>query len=181
MAKKVSPGIRLKAIIRQHLLDEGHLREEIKDPKFEFGFKFQYPISRDATGKEFGRNFVVIKPKNKDLIEVSHGFHLGNPHDKIFDSLDNDKKNHFFNEITKIFHIKELGFSINFTPERKVFVVVDKIYVQSGKAISKNPFYKTIKKIYGTVMYCIAIINEILSGKPGDLSLGEKRDPSIYT
>lgn len=63
-----------KVLIREYLLDEGYLRENIKDPRFDFGFRFEYPKGKTPDGKSTGRTFLVIKPKKIEFIEISRTF-----------------------------------------------------------------------------------------------------------
>ena len=39
----MSEESKIKNLIREYLLDEGILRENVKDPKIEFGFSFIFP------------------------------------------------------------------------------------------------------------------------------------------
>ena len=172
----------LKVSIREYLLDEGFLREQIRDPKLELGYRFQFPHGKDGLGKDVGRNFTVVKEKNKDSIKISHGFHFSPDVSKAFDSLDINNKNKFMANLTSIIFIKELTFSLEFSADKKVIVIHDGIFLGGKKQISKNLFYRTIKRIYGTTMYCIALINERLGGKISieDLPIEKKIDPSLY-
>ena len=59
---------KIKILIQEYLLDEGLLREKISNPKLDFGFQFMFPPGNDPRGRPIGRNMVVIKPKQKNLI-----------------------------------------------------------------------------------------------------------------
>ena len=61
-AKKV----KIKVLIREYLLDEGLLRENLPDPKstLEFGYAFSYPPGQNV------QNMSVWKAKNKDFIII---------------------------------------------------------------------------------------------------------------
>lgn len=46
---------KIKTMIREYLLDEGLLKENIKDPRLEFGFKFEFPPEKDPSGRPIGK------------------------------------------------------------------------------------------------------------------------------
>ena len=71
---------KIKNLIQDYLLDEGLLRGKISDPKLDFGFQFIFPPGKDPLGRQIGRNMVVIRPKNKNLIIVSLGVQISKPH-----------------------------------------------------------------------------------------------------
>ena len=107
------------------------------------------------------RNFTVIKPKNKDFIEITQGTTMSPPHAEAFEKLDVNKKNQFIRDLTNIIFIRGFNTSINFNPERKLFAIHDRIYLGGKKQISKNLFYKSAKEIYGVSMYCISLVQAL--------------------
>ena len=76
----------IKQLIQDYLLDEGLLRGKIPDPKLNFGFQFIFPPGKDPLGRQIGRNMVVIRPKNKNLIVVSLGVQISEPHIRALNS-----------------------------------------------------------------------------------------------
>lgn len=48
-----------KVLIREYLLNEGHLRENLKDPKLDFGFRFEFPKGKTPDGKSTGRRIML--------------------------------------------------------------------------------------------------------------------------
>ncbi|MFW9902210.1 MAG: DUF2299 family protein, partial [Candidatus Thorarchaeota archaeon] len=91
----------IKQLIQDYLLDEGLLRGKISDPKLDFGFQFIFPPGKDPLGRPVGRNMVVFRPKNKNLIIVSLGVQISEPHVNALNSLENAKKMNFFMDLRK--------------------------------------------------------------------------------
>jgi len=91
-------------LIREYLLDEGILRKRIKDSKLDFGFQFIFPPGQ---GKHI---MAAFKPRDKDLVIISSGIQIAEQHIKALDSLENDKKMHFFMELRKFFLFKDVFF-----------------------------------------------------------------------
>ena len=163
----------LKPLIREFLLDGCLLKEDIKNPNLDFGFKFLYPPTPN------GRPFSVAKPKKKDFIDITHGLHLAPNHSEAFDQLEGEKKNEFITKLLNIVHYKGLICDLRFKKEKKVYIIADRIYIEDKAKISINKFYKTIRMIFGTASFSVTFINEFLLGKfePGDITSG----PSFYT
>ncbi len=159
---------KIKELIREYLLDEGLLREKIDDPKLEFGFQFIFPPGKDPLGRQIGRNMVVIKPKKKDLLIVSLGLRISEPHIKILNSLENEKRMKFFIELRKSFLLKDVFYRIDIKNFR--YEMSDQVFLNDVGIISKRSFFKSIRRVFNCAAYSNIILGEYCAGKikPGD-------------
>ncbi len=136
MSDQKSP---LKSIIRSYILEIGGLlKEELKEPRFEFGFRFLYPNER-------GRLLLIAQPKNKSVIEISQGTPLSTEHRQGFMALpDRDKKN-FVKNLQKILFRLEVDYSYEFSKHYTI-VLIDKLFLEND-AISINELFRSVRKI----------------------------------
>lgn len=175
----------IKQLIQDYLLDEGLLRGKIPDPKLNFGFQFIYPPGKDPLGRQIGRNMVVIRPKNKNLIVVSLGVQISEPHIKALNSLENSKKMNFFMDLRKSFLLKDVFYRIDIKNHR--FEITDQIFLNQDGFISKNSFYKSVRKVFNCAAYSNIILGEYCAGKikPEDFmkskEFTEDSNFSLYT
>jgi len=153
---------KIKELIREYLLDEGLLREKINNSKLDFGFQFIFPPGKDPLGRQIGRNMVVIRPKNKDLLIVSLGLKISEPHIKALNSLENEKRMKFFMELRKSFLLKDLFYRIDIKNFR--YEISDQVFLDNG-IISKKSFFKSIRKVFNCAAYSNIILGEFCSGK----------------
>jgi len=169
-----------KVLIREYLLNEGHLRENLKDPKLDFGFRFEFPKGKTSDGKPTGRSFVVVRPKKTDFIEISSSTKISPEHIKALDSLKDMKKEQFFSDIRKLFFLQNVFFQIDFKNYR--YAVIDRIYLTRNGTVSKDFFYRIIRKLFNCVVYSIILLHEYTSGKvkPEDFSTLKSPDSSLY-
>ena len=130
----------IQHLIQDYLLDEGLLRGKISDPKVEFGFQFVFPPGKDPLGRPIGRNMVIIQPKKKNIIIVSLGVQLSEPHIRALDSLENPKKLNFFMDLRKSFLLKDVFYRIDIKNHR--YEIIDQIFLIDLKVMEK-PFVYT--------------------------------------
>ncbi len=154
---------KIKHLIHDYLLDEGLLREKITDPKVEFGFRFIFPPGKDPLGRQVGRNMVVFRPKNKNLIIMSLGIQISDPHIKALDSLEKNKKMNFFMDLRKSFLLRDVFFRIDIKNHR--FEIIDQYFLDSNEKFSKNSFFKTVRKVFNCAAYSNIILSEYCAGK----------------
>ncbi|MFX1257302.1 MAG: DUF2299 family protein [Promethearchaeota archaeon] len=156
-------------LIREYLLDEGLLRKKIKDPKIEFGFQFIFPPGKDPLGRAIGKMMVVFKPKNKDSLFIEIGTQIARIHINALDSL-GEKKMQFFMDLRKSFLIKDVFFGIDIKNNR--YKISDQIFLKADGTISKNIFYKSIRRVFNSAAYSNMILAEYCAGKvkPEDLT-----------
>ncbi|MHA2006449.1 MAG: DUF2299 family protein [Promethearchaeota archaeon] len=154
---------KIKHSIQEYLLDEGLLRKKISDDKLEFGFQFIFPPGNDPTGRPIGRNMVVIKPKKKNLIVIILGTQIANPHIDALNSLKEDRKMQFYWELRKFFLIKDLFYRIDINNYR--YEISDQIFLKNDGSVSKNNFFKSIRRVFDASAYSNIILGEYCSGK----------------
>ncbi len=160
---------KIKQLIQDYLLDEGLLREKISDPKLDFGFRFIFPPGKDPLGRQVGRSMAVFQPKNKNLVIVSLGIQISDLHVKALDSLENNKKLNFFMDIRKMFLLKDVFFRIDVKNNR--YEIMDQYFIEKNETISKNSFFKTVRRVFNCATYSNIILSEYCAGKikPEDL------------
>lgn len=154
---------KIKKLIHDYLLDEGLLRGKISDPKVDFGYQFIFPPGKDPLGRQLGRGMVVFRPKNKNLIIVSLGIQISDPHVKALGSLENNKKLNFFMDLRKSFLLKDVFFRIDIKNSR--FEIIDQFFLNKDEVISKNSFFKTVRKVFNCAAYSNIILSEYCAGK----------------
>ena len=176
---------KIKNLLQEYLLDEGLLREKISNPKLDFGYQFMFPPGKDPMGRPIGRNMVVIKPKQKDLIIISLGTQISKPHVDALNSLKEDRKLHFFWDLRKFFLVKDLFYRIDIQNYR--YEISDQIFLKDDGSISKNNFFKSIRRVFDGSAYSNIMLGEYCSGKisPGDFMKGKDfaggSDFSLYS
>jgi hypothetical protein len=153
----------IKQIIQDYLLEEGLLRRKLSDPKLEFGFQFIFPPGKDPLGRSIGRNMVVVKPKQKNIIIVSLGIQISKPHIKALNSLDNHKKLSFFMDLRKSFLLKDVFYRIDIKNFR--YEITDQIFLDKNEPLSKNFFFNIIRKVFNSGAYSNIILAEYCTGK----------------
>jgi len=171
MSKKNS---KIEHFIREYLLDEGFLREKITDPKLnlDFGFIFAFPSGQR------GQRMSVFKPKNKNLIIISIRIQLSKPHSKALNSLEDDKNIQFFSDLRKYFLMKEVFFQIDIQNYR--YEINDQLYLDNEGIVSKDSFFKTIRKVYYCFIFSNILLKEYCSGKEIKTKEFDSFDFSLY-
>ncbi len=169
----------IKHLIQEYLLDEGLLRKKIPidDKKLEFGFQFIFPPSPIA------QKMVVLKPKGKDLIIISNPIQIAPQQVDALNALEDNKKLQFFMDLRKFFLIRDVFFRIDTQKFR--YEISDQIFLKKDGTISKNSFFKSIRKVFTCAAYSNMILTEYCMGKikPGDYSKSKDftSDFSIYS
>ncbi len=154
---------KIKNLVQEYLLDEGLLREKISDSKLDFGFQFIFPPGNDPAGRPIGRRMVVIKPKNKSLIIFSLGTQMAKPHVDTLNSLKENRKMQFFWDLRKFFLIKDLFYRIDINNHR--YEISDQIFLKNDGTVSKNSFFKSIRRVFDSAAYSNILLGEYCSGK----------------
>ncbi|MFX1454529.1 MAG: DUF2299 family protein [Promethearchaeota archaeon] len=153
----------IKNLIQEYLLDEGLLREKITDPNLDFGFQFIFPPGNNPEGRPIGRVMVVIKPKNKTLISIILGTQISKPQIEALNSLKDNRKMQFFWDLRKFFLVKDLFYRIDVNNYR--YEISDQIFLKNDGTISKNTFFKSIRRIFDGAAYSNILLGEYCSGK----------------
>ena len=171
----------IKNLIQDYLLDEGLLRNKIPidEKKLEFGFQFVFPNTKGPVGQKM----VVIKPKNKDLIIISNRIQIAPRQVEALNSLDDNRKISFFMDIRKFFLIKDVFFRIDTQKFR--YEISEQMFLKKDGTISKNSFFKSVRKVFTCSAYSNILLNEYCSGKikPEDMvkSKDFTSDFSLYS
>ena len=169
----------IKNLIQDYLLDEGLLRNKIPidEKKLEFGFQFVFPPGPIA------QKMVVIKPKDKDLIIISNPIQISPPQVEALNSLEKNGKFFFFMDIRKFFLIKDVFFRIDTQNFR--YEISDQIFLKKDGTISKNSFFKSVRKVFTCSAYSNMLLNDHCLGKirPEDMAKSKDftSDFSLYS
>ncbi len=144
-----------KDTIRGYILDIGGLlKEEIKDSRFDFGFRFLYPNER-------GRLMMVTQPKGKHYIEITLGTSLSPQHRQAFNALEQRDKVAFSKNLQKILFRSEIDYSYDFS-QHYTIVLIDKIFIED-RTISINHLFQSIRRVYSSTMNVVFFIQEYFS------------------
>ncbi len=171
----------IKNLIQDYLLDEGLLRNKlpIDEKKLEFGFQFVFPNTKGPIAQKM----VVIKPKNKDLIIISNPIQISPQQVDALNSLENNGKIFFFMDIRKFFLIKDVFFRIDTQKFR--YEISEQMFLKKNGTISKNSFFKSVRKVFTCSAYSNMLLNEHCLGKikPGDMTKSKDftADFSLYS
>ncbi len=167
---------KIKQLIQDYLLDEGLLREKITDSKVEFGFQFIFPPGKDPLGRQVGRSMVVFRPKRKNIIIVSLGIQISDPHVKVLDSLEKNRKMSYFMDLRKSFLLRDVFFRIDIKNNR--YEIMDQYFLDKEGNLSKNSFFKIVRKVFNCAAYSNIILSEYCAGKikPEDLLKSKEFD-----
>ncbi|MFX1497123.1 MAG: DUF2299 family protein [Promethearchaeota archaeon] len=170
---------KIKYLIREYLLEEGLLRQNLPDneQKLEFGFRFVFPPS------PVGQNMIALKPKNKNLIVISNPIQISPEHITALNSLKANKKMRYFMDLRKFFLIKDVFFRIDIQNYR--YEISDQLFFNEDDLISKNDFFRSIRKVFTCAAYSNMILNDYCSStmKPEDFPKSKdfSSDFSLYS
>jgi hypothetical protein len=157
---------KIQHLIQEYLLDEGLLRNKLPldDKKLDFGFQFVFPPGPIA------QKMVVIKPKNKNLIIISNPIQIAPQQVEALKALKDNRKLYFFVDIRKFFLAKDVFFRID--TENFRYEISDQIFLKRDGTISKNSFFKSIRRVFTCAAYTNMLLNEYCSGKvkPEDIT-----------
>ena len=105
-----------------------------------------------------------------NLIIISLGTQISKPHIDALNSLKQERKMGFFIDLRKFFLLKDVFFRIDMQNFR--YEISDQIFIKADGTLSKNTFYKVIRKVYNAAAYSNMILGDYCSGKvkPEDLS-----------
>lgn len=160
---------KIEPIIREYLLEETTIKK-INDPKLEFGFQYTFPPGNDPSGRPIGQSMAVFQPKNKDILIISLGTQISPPHVEALNALEESQRIQFFIELRKLLLAKNLMFRIEGQQFR--YEISEQYFVDKRKVISKNKFYRLVRKVFSVAAYCQIVLNDYCSGKmsPDELS-----------
>lgn len=150
---------KIEDLIQDYLLDEGLLREKLPDPQsnLDFGFIFSYPSGPKS------EKMSVFKPKNKNYIVIAIRTQLSKAQIKTLNSLKDDGNIKFFMDLRKFFLIKEVFFRMDV--KNFMYEISDQLYFDNIDKISRDSFFKIIRKIFYCFFYSNIILGEYCYGK----------------
>lgn len=165
--------MKVESIILDYLKKENLFSKEVNNPKLEFGFLFSFPPGLNKVPMQ------VMQPKGNDFIVITLGIQIPDAYIKALNSLDTKKKNQFYFDIRKFLLLQ--NFLFNFDLQHYRYQLSDQIYVNQGEPISKNNFFKCVRKIYNSGQYCHMILAETCAEKVDSKELNEDLNPNFYT
>lgn len=171
---------KIKSLIQEYLLEEGLLRQKIPNNKKKIDFGFQFVFPHVPSPSPIEQKMVVFKPRNKNLIIISNPIQIAPQHIDALNSLEESKKFQFFMDLRKFFLIKDVFFRIDTQKYR--YEISDQIFLKADGTISKNKFYKSIRKVFTCAAYSNMILTEFCFGKvKPDEDKDFASDFSLYT
>ena len=165
---------KIKFTILEYLSDENLQPNKIADGKLDFGFQFVFPPGKDPLGRPIGKAMVVFKPKNKEILVLSIGTQISPIHVNALNSLEQTKKNQFFMDIRKHFLMKDVLYRIDIKNYR--YEITEQIFTSKTKIISKDSFYKRVRRVFNAMVYSNMILAEYCEGKITPEELEKARD-----
>ena len=167
---------KIENLIQEYLLEDGLLRERLPDPKsnLDFGFTFTFPPGPKS------QKMSIFKPRKKNFIIIVIRIQISKPQIDALNSLKDNKKMQFFVDLRKFLLIKEVFFRIDIP--NYIYEINDQLYFNHDGIVSKDSFFKTIRKIFYCFAYSNIILGEYCLGKE-DLSkkFGSEFDLSLYS
>ena len=161
-SKKIMNESKLKQVILNYL-SNAELKETLHDPKLELGFSFIFPKGTTPQGRPIGRPFTVVKAKNKNILEITSPVPLAPEHIKKLESIEKQAKDKFVRKLIKQFVLKEVFFTFDLSHNR--YAVIDNIFLDKNRVISRNTFYNSVRKVLGCVIYSILELQDFCSGE----------------
>lgn len=165
------PNKTLKQIIRKMILEESAITKEPDVPKMDFFFTI-----RSIKNVPKSPGFTLFKLKNESFIEMGSKIQIHPNHLKILNA-NPKKREKIFTEIKRVSLIKNVLFI--FQPDS--FVLFDRLYLESNKAISMNQFRKTFRNVLNTVFYALDLFINIDSSGITDIGDIVRGDPKLYS
>ncbi|MFW9784104.1 MAG: DUF2299 family protein [Candidatus Heimdallarchaeota archaeon] len=162
-------------MIVRYLDEEDLLNKKVSDSKVEFGYIFRFPPNQQRQSMQ------VVHPINSDYVVISLGIRIPDVFVQALNAIEPHKKVQFYIDIRKFLFTQNFLFRFELALNR--FHISDQLYFKEGGQISKNKFFKTVRKIYNASQYCILLLEEYCMDKidkkylePSDLA-----DPQFYS
>lgn len=137
-------------LLREYLLEEDILKDTINSDKFDFGFIISFPPGPKS------QNLSVYKLKNMNGIFITIRYQISQKKAEMLNSLKDNKKGQFFNDLRKFLLIREVFFKFDF--QNLIVEIHEQIYPDKEGFISKNSLFKLILKVF----YCYVSSNLLL-------------------
>ncbi len=152
-------------LLREYLLEEDILKDNINSDKFDFGFIISYPSGSKS------QNLSIYKPKNMNSIFITIRFKISQEKAEIISSFKSTKRNQLFSDLRKYLLIREVFFKIDF--QNLIIEIHEQIYPNKEGYIPKKSLFKLIQKVFYCYVSCNLLIEENCTG---ELKLPSKFD-----
>jgi len=147
----------IEDLLRKYLAEENILKNNINSKEFDFGFIISFPPGPKS------QNLSVYKPKNRNGIFITIRFQISQGKAVILNSLKDNKKNQFFNDLRKYLLTREVFFKINL--QNLIIEIHEQIFPDKENYISKNSLFKLILKVFYCYLYSNILLEEYLNEK----------------
>ncbi|MHA1794103.1 MAG: DUF2299 family protein [Promethearchaeota archaeon] len=121
----------------------------------EWAIELTYPFKHPAP-----MTIYVVQPKKRDFLVVEIPIRMSDVHLNAFNKKGKAAFGVFYYQLRKLFLNKNLSYNIN--QSTNSWVISEQIYIDG---LTKNEFFKTIRKVYNTMMLGNMLIEEILNSK----------------
>lgn len=162
-------------LLVRYLDEEDLLTKKVSDTKIEFGYIFKFPPGQQRQSMQ------VINPMKSDYVVISLGIQIPDVFIQALNAIEPNKKIQFYIDVRKF--LFEQNFLFRFELALNRFHISDQIYFKEGGTISKDKFFKSVRKIYNASQYCTLLLEEYCMDKidkkylePSDLT-----DPHFYS
>jgi len=149
--------ISVENLIHEYLLEEGILKEKLTSAKFDFGFVISFPPGPKS------QNLSIYKPKKISGIFITIKFQISKQKADILNSLKDNNKQQFYNDLKKYLLSKEVFFKFDF--QNFVVEIHEQIYPNNEGFISKNSLFKLIQKVFYCYMFSNQLVEEYCMDK----------------
>ena len=139
----------IEETVKDWLIDEGFLREKKYDENADFHFIVEFPKDNVMD---------VVKPKGKDSIVVACATQVAPEHINLMSQAEAKTQKNFIRDLNmglnRFLVYYELQVNQNLLQQ---FIITDQIF-EDG--LTKNEFYKTLKKVFKSKLHCIWLIDK---------------------
>jgi hypothetical protein len=162
-------------LLVRYLDEEELLRKKVSNPNIEFGYIFKFPPRQQRQSMQ------VVHPLKSDYIVISLGIQVPDVFVQALNTIEPHKKVQFYIDIRKFLFAQNFLFRFELALNR--YHISDQLYFKEGGHISKDRFFKSVRKIYNASQYCTLLLEEYCMDKvdkkylePTDLT-----DPHFYS
>ena len=124
------------------------------DPNFAYGFELKFPPNAPMQ-----KLLQLLGPLHKDFLVLQLGTQMSPEHVDVFKNSPVEKQVKFFSKFKKFCYMTNVAFIID--GENLRWAISDQLYYGS---LTKNSFFRMIRKIFNTSLYIDEILGEIILG-----------------
>jgi len=143
----------IEKTVKEWCTEEGIFKiKRPSDPKTNFIFELSYPFNHPRP-----MHFITLVPKERGLIRIACGTKISPPHLQCLKKSEVRQK--FLQQFTKTMLFQQVLHSIKQEKNIPVFwEISDEIYFDG---LTKNEFFKSLRKIYFSTVSAILLLNEL--------------------